>query len=148
MQKYFVREHGERSAKVLNQRIEQREKRKVLGERVAKFMVAVSPSKDIVKCYQYEGRMNGEKFVKFIEEQFPDMFMKGNNKKGKLFLQDSDPLQNCKISRRAMEKVGCCLFKIPARSPDLNPTENVLYQLGKKLREDAVSKNLTKETFR
>ena len=82
-------------------------------------MVAVAHSKGIVKCYQYEGRINGEKLVKFIEEQFPDMFLKGNNKKGKLFLQDGDPSQNCKISREAMEKVGCRLFKTPARFPDL-----------------------------
>ena len=118
------------------------------GGRVAKFMTAVAHSKGIVKCYQYEGRINGEKFVKFIEEQFPDMFLKGNNKKGKLFLQDGDPSQNCKISREAMGKVGCRLFKIPARSPDLNPIENVFHLIGKRLREDAVSRNLTKETFR
>ena len=111
-------------------------------------MVAVAHSKGIVKCYQYEGRINGEKLVKFIEEQFPDMFLKGNNKKGKLFLQDGDPSQNCKISREAMRKVGCRLFKIRARSSDLNPIENVLLLIGKKLREDAVSRNLTKETFR
>ena len=44
------------------------------GGRVAKFMVGVSHSKGVAKCYQYEGRINGEKFVKFIKEQFPDMF--------------------------------------------------------------------------
>ena len=76
------------------------------------------------------------------------MFLKGNNKKGKLFLQDGDPSQNCKISTEPMEKVGCRLFKIPARSPDLNPIENGFHLIGKKLREDAVSRNLTKETFR
>ena len=109
-------------------------KKKGSGGRVAKFMAAVAHSKGIVKCYQYEGRINGEKFVKFIEEQFPDMLLKGNNKKGKLFLQDGDPSQNCKISREAMEKVGCRLFKMPARSLDLNPIENVFHLIGKKLR--------------
>ena len=51
------------------------------GGRV-KFMVAVSHNKGIVKCYQYEGRINGEKFVKFIEGQFSVIFSKGNNKEG------------------------------------------------------------------
>ena len=46
---------------------------------VAKFIVALSHSKVIVKCYQYKGRINGEKFAKFILEEFPDMFLKGNN---------------------------------------------------------------------
>ena len=104
------------------------------GGSAAKFMVAVSHSKGIAKCYQYEGRINGEKFVKFIEEQFPNMFSIGNNKKGKLFLQDGDPSQSCKISREAMEKVGYCLFKISARSPDPNPIENVFHLIGKKRR--------------
>lgn len=39
--------------------------------RVAKFMVAVSHSKGIVKYYRY-------KFLNFIEEQFPNMFAKEN----------------------------------------------------------------------
>ena len=46
-----------------------------------------------------------------------------------------------------MEKVGCRFFKIPACSPDLNLIEKVFHLIGKKLREDAVSRNLTKETF-
>ena len=47
-----------------------------------------------------------------------------------------------------MEKVGCRLFKIPARFLDVNTFENVSQLIGKKLREAAVSRNLTKETFR
>ena len=45
----------------------------------------LSHSKGIVKCYQYERKINGEKFLRLIEEQFPDMFSKGNYKKDKLF---------------------------------------------------------------
>ena len=55
-------------------------------------------------------RINEEKLVKFIEEQFPHTFSKGNNKKGKLFLPDGDPSQNWKILREAMEKVMICFF--------------------------------------
>ena len=46
------------------------------------------------------------------------------NQSGKLFLQNEDPSQNSALAREAMEAVGCRLFKIPARSPDLNPIEN------------------------
>ena len=87
--------------------------------------MTVSHSKGIVKYYQQEGKINVQKFVKFIEEQFPDIFLKGNNKKGKMFLQDRDPSQNCKISREAVENVGYCLLKIQTCSPDLNPIESV-----------------------
>ena len=65
-----------------------------------------------------------------------------------LFLQDGDPSKNCHMSREVMENVGCRLFKIPARSPELNLIENVFHLIGKKLKEDAVSRNLTKKTFR
>ena len=47
-----------------------------------------------------------------------------------------------------MEKAECRLFKTTARSPDLNPIENVFHLIGKKFREDAVSRNRAKETFR
>ena len=46
------------------------EKKEGSGRCVAKFMVPVSHEKGIVKCYQYEGRINGEKFVKLIDEHF------------------------------------------------------------------------------
>lgn len=52
------------------------EKKQDSGKRVAKFMVAVLHSNGIVKCYQYKGRINEEKFVKFIDEHFPDMSLK------------------------------------------------------------------------
>ena len=83
-------------------------------------MVAVLHSNGFVKCYQYKGRINEEKFVKFIDEHFPDMSLKWNNKKGKLFHQDGDPSENYKISMEAMKKVWCRLFKTPAHSPDFN----------------------------
>ena len=90
MQKHFVWEHGEREVKASNQCIALRKKRQ-------QFMVAVLHSNGIVKCYQYKGRINEEKFVKFIDEHFPDMSLKWNNKKGKLFHQDGDPSENYKI---------------------------------------------------
>ena len=53
--------------------------------------------KVLLNVTQYELKVTGKKFAKIIEEQFADMFFKGNNKKGKLFLLDGDPLQNCKM---------------------------------------------------
>ena len=51
-----------------------------------------------------------------------------------LFLQDGDPSKNCHMSREVMENVGCRLFKIPARSPELNLIENVFHLIGKRLK--------------
>ena len=38
-------------------------------------------------------------------------------------------------------------FSIPARSPDLNPIENVLHYVRTKLHEESLSRNVTFENF-
>ena len=46
-----------------------------------------------------------------------------------------------------IDAIPCQLFKIPARSPDLNPIDNVFHLVGNQLRKDAIEKNISKETF-
>ena len=75
------------------------------------------------------------------------MFLNSCNPSSKLFLQDGDPSQNCKAAREVWESYGCTLLKIPARSPDMNPIENIFNIAETKLREQAIHKNITKETF-
>ena len=48
---------------------------------------------------------------------------------------------------RAIEKVGAKVFKIPARSPDLNPIENFFNTITMKLNNDAVEKQITRESI-
>lgn len=122
-------------------------KKEGTGGRVARFMVAITHGKGVIKCYHYNDHINAEKFADFVREHFPEMFKAGNNSMGKLFLQDGDPSQNSRMALDAMDAIPCRLFKIPARSPDLNPIENVFHLVGKQLRQDAMDKNITKETF-
>ena len=75
------------------------------------------------------------------------MFKSGNNTKGRLILQDGDPSQNSRMAQDAMDAIPCRLLKIPDRSPDLNPIENVFHLVGKQLRKDAIEKNISKENF-
>ena len=83
----------------------------------------------------------------FVRNHFPSMFTDSPNPRGKLFLQDGDPSQNSKLCKDAMDSVGCRLFHIPARSPDLNPIENVFHNIGKKIREEALNNKIKDETF-
>ena len=46
-----------------------------------------------------------------------------------------------------MDDVGCCMFEIPARSPDLNPIENIFHLVCANLQKDALTKEIKKETF-
>ena len=115
--------------------------------RVARFMVAIAHNKGVIKCFHYDGNINADTFSDFVKNHFPEMFETGNNSTGRLFLQDNDPSQNSRMAQDAMDAIPCRLFKIPARSPDLNPIENVFHLVGKQLRQDAMEKNIFKETF-
>lgn len=122
-------------------------KKEGTGGSTAKFMVAIAYGKGIIKCHQYNENINGELFAEFIKEKFDDMFNSSANSRGRLFLQDGDPSQNSAVAKDAMEKVNCRVFKIPPRSPDLNPIENIFHLVGKQLKKDALEKNIAKELF-
>ena len=122
-------------------------KKEGTGGRVARFIVAIAYGKGVIKCVQYDQHINGELFAELVEEHFPEMFRLGNNDKGRLFLQDGDPSQNSAAANDAMDTVPCRVFKIPPRSPDLNPIENIFHLVGKQLHENAWRQRITKETF-
>ena len=114
---------------------------------MAKFMVAIAHGKGVIGCHQYFGKINGEKFSQMVKDYFPALFASSANSKKKVFLQDGDPSQNSKVARDAWKPFGCSLFPIPARSPDLNPIENVFHLIGKKIKNDAKNLNIKKETY-
>ena len=115
--------------------------------RTAHFIVAIAYNKSVILAEQYEGNLNGQKFANFVREQFPTVFENSCNKKSKLFLQDGDPSQNSRKAKEAIAAVGARKFTIPARSPDLNPIENVFHNVKRQLQDDALSKQITKETY-
>ena len=114
------------------------------GGKVLKLMVAISYDSGVLVAEPYE-KMTGEYFAHFIEQQFEGMFQLAN--KERIWVQDGDPCQNSKRAMVAMETTGATLLKIPPRSPDLNPIENFFHLVGKKLREDALARQITMETF-
>ncbi len=63
------------------------------------------------------------------------------------FLMDNDPSQTSKAARKAMENIDAKFFKIPARSPDLNPIENTFHLVKKSLDNEALANNITSGTF-
>ena len=115
--------------------------------KTAHFFVAIAYKKGVILAEQYEGQLNGQKFAEFVREQFPTLFERSSNPKGKLFLQDGDPSQNSRKAREAMYQVGAKKFSIPPRSPDLNPIENVFHNIKSQMRDDAFNKRITNETY-
>ena len=122
-------------------------KKEGVGGTMAKFMVAIAYGKGVIACHQYKGHIDGEKFSQIIKDTFPDMFASSANPVRKLFLQDGDPSQNCKLARETWERLGYSMFPIPPRSPDLNPIENTFHLIGKNLKKDAMDLNLESETY-
>ena len=117
------------------------------GGRIAHFIVAISFNKGVILCEQYFGKISGEMFADFIHKHFKEAFKKSNNPKDKLFLQDGDTSQNSRKVNNAMYKVGAKKFSIPARSPDMNPIENVFNYVRTKLHEESLNTNITFENF-
>ena len=87
-------------------------------------MVGISYGKGVVLCEQWGGPIRGDKFAAIVKCCFKKAFRNSAIPKAKQFLMDGCPRQNSKTAMRAIDKVDCKVFKIPARSPDLNRIEN------------------------
>ena len=96
-------------------------------------------------CLMQYSIMDDENFAKMVQQKFPSLFQKVSTKKRCLFLQDGDPSQNSAKARRALEDRGYWIFSIPARSPDLNPIENLFHLVGKQIKKDGM--HIESETY-
>ena len=100
------------------------------GGRMANFLVGISHGNGVIICKHYSWKLTGEKFASFVKQCFPLAFEKcGVHVDNGIFLQDGDPRQNSKVARDSWESLNCKIFKIPPRSPDLNPIENLFHLL-------------------
>jgi len=116
------------------------------GCRNANFMVGISYNCGVVLCEQYFGTVTGNKFAGIVEKSFPEALAKCSSRV-KRVLQDGCPRQNSKVAREAFSNVDTLLFKIPPRSPDLNPIENFFHLAKKKLKAQAIEQKIMRETF-
>ena len=60
---------------------------------------------------------------------------------------DGCPRQNSKVAKKAMKNINTIVMAIPAKSPDLNPIENIFAQVSMILQNQAMEQNITKEIF-
>ena len=91
--------------------------------------------------------MTGNFFASFINENFEQMFLNSKKANTRLFIQDNDPCQNSRAARIAWERANVELVKIPPRSPDLNPVENVFKVVREDLSTQAKENQIQQETF-
>jgi transposase len=116
------------------------------GGKLVKMMVAISHGKGVVLCDQYD-KLDGPYFKDLVFREFPKMFRKARKGRSRLWLQDGDPSQNSAVARMAMKSVRAKLMSIPARSPDLNPIENLFHLIKRQLNNDAIVRDIKRENF-
>ena len=109
------------------------------------FYVGISHSEGCVFCKQFrDGKPNGATFSAFAKSEFGPVFRKSN--KGNKFVQDGCPVMNSAAVKAAYAELGIEVISIPARSPDLNPVENVFNNVRRSLRQQAIRNRIVKET--
>lgn len=116
------------------------------GTTQLKFLVAIAHGKGVILCKHYHGRLNGDALSRLIYKYFPSAFARSANPQAKRFLQDGDPVQNSKKAKRAIARIGARIFRIPSRSPDMNPIENIFHNTSRLLREQACLQAITAES--
>ena len=109
--------------------------------------MGISYNYGVVLCEQYPGAINGEKMAEIVYSSFNNAFDQSSDPKGRRFLQDGCPRQNSKAARVAFEYVNATVFKIPSRTPDLNPIEKFFHMGNNKLRQQALDDRIQKRTF-
>ena len=99
-------------------------------------MVAVAYGKGVILRKPYE-KIDGRFFARFVKENLNLCFAKAGPRSGLqcIFVMDNCPCQNSKVALSALGSVECTRHKIPARSPDLNPIENIFNVVKKQLEE-------------
>ena len=114
-----------------------------------RLFVAIAYGKGVIMCEQFppDLRFDGVNYRQFVLEHFPLALEKSTNPVQKLVLQDGDPVQKSRQAHLAYDTVRCSIFDIPARSPDLNPIENMFHNVRRELSEQARKRRIEKETY-
>ena len=122
--------------------------KELAGGKRLHVLVAIAYGKGVVLKVPYR-KMDGNFFAEFIRQHFNICFARCGPKQNgrRLFLMDNDPSQTSKVARNALEDIEAELHRIPARSPDLNPIENIFHLVKTSLEREAIALNITSETF-
>ncbi len=106
--------------------------------------MAIAFNRGVVLAKEYE-HMSGDYFSSFVRRNLSSLFTAEGQQKW--FVMDNDPSQRSKAAKKAINDAGATLFEIPARSPDLNPIENLFHIVKKQIQSQAIAERIYKETW-
>ena len=109
-------------------------------------LVAISYNKGVILHHVYE-KMNGKFFASFVRDKFPMCFERAGWDRWWLFVMDNDPSQVSKAAKSALKDIGAELHEILARSPCVNPIENIFHVVRTNLEEEAICLQIERESF-
>ena len=113
------------------------------------LLVGISHSTGMVLAEEYE-KMNGPWFAKFVQATLQKVLMDCavlKRKEKLLLVMDNDPSQRSMVAKDALQGIDAELVEISARSPDLNPIENIFHNIKHCLREDVLKRKIIREDF-
>lgn len=116
------------------------------GGRRVKVFVAISHRRGVILAKSY-AHLDGAMFADFVTDNFPETFNR-SEKGTNIFLQDGDPSQNSAQARAVFNELEYECFKIPPRSPDINPIENLFHLVKKKINDDAIERKIIFENYK
>ena len=122
--------------------------KELAGGRRLHLMVAVAYGKGVMLCQPYE-KLNGCFFAQFIRQHFNITFGKAGPKaqRKRIFVMDNDPSQTSKKAMEALNDIEAELHRLPSRSQDLNPPENIFHLVKMNLEKEALERKITNESF-
>lgn len=112
------------------------------------LIVVISYGRGVILAEPYE-KMSADFFAEFIRRHFPNLFEiagKGESDQ-KIFVMDNDPSQTSSKAMETLMNMGYTLQRIPPRSPDLNPIQNVFHLVRKRLEAQVKENNVTHQTW-
>ena len=118
------------------------------GGRRLQVLVVIAYVKKVILTVPYE-KMHGSFFAQFIRSHFNIAFGRAGPKRNarRLFVMDNDPSQTSKRAKEALEEIEAELLKLPPRCADIHCTGNLFNQIKYHVDEEAVTQNITKESF-
>ena len=88
----------------------------------------------------FEGIMNAELFIDILDKTLLP-FIDSVYPEGHKFMQDNDPKHSSNMTKQWLEDKSVNWWKTPAESPDLNPIENLWYELKEYIRREIKPKS-------
>ena len=96
------------------------------GGRRLHLLVAISFNRGVILREVYQS-MNGKFFASFVRNHFLLCFARVGSNCRRLFVMDNEPSLVSKVAKLALQQIDAEVHRIPARSPCVNPIENMFH---------------------